>query len=67
MGLAEMEVEISGDFRQLTANQQDCVVATARALSWAARSLKAQRVRAAGDEPGPDNPAAGAPVMERER
>jgi hypothetical protein len=54
MDLAETEVEISGDFRQLPPDRQDCVLETARALFWAARSLENQP---AGNEPGPNRPA----------
>jgi hypothetical protein len=64
MDLAEREAEISGDFRQLPPNRQDCVLETVRALSWAARSFKSQKAASiAGDELGPNSPIAGESVI----
>jgi hypothetical protein len=47
MDFAETEAEICGDFRQLPPNRQDCVLETARALSWAVRSLNGRNSIAA--------------------
>jgi hypothetical protein len=55
MDLAETEAEISVDFRQLPPNWQDCVLETARALSFAARSLKSQPAAATSSELGIKN------------
>jgi hypothetical protein len=43
--LAETEAEISDDFRQLPPNRQDCVLETARALSWAAKARTREAVK----------------------
>jgi hypothetical protein len=45
--LAETEAEISADFRQLPPNRQDCVLETARALSWAAKARTGEAVKPA--------------------
>jgi hypothetical protein len=60
MDLAETEAEISGDFRQLPPNPQDCVLETARALSWAAQFLKSRpAVATVSNEPGLNKPIEG--------
>jgi hypothetical protein len=45
--LAETETEIGADFRQLPPNRQDCVLETARALSWAAKACTREAVKSA--------------------
>lgn len=56
MDLAETEAEISGDFRQLPPERQDCVLETARALSWVARAREGPALAASGKQRPGDSP-----------